>query len=416
MWLNVFLWILYFIALYFAIFLLSIFVFEPDSKPKKLAHFPLVSVIIPAWNEEKDIRETVESAKTLNYPKLQIIAVDHGSDDNTGKILDSIQGIKVLHIKRKHSDNKAVAFNAGLKHATGEFVACLDADSSVHPEALNCMLPYFMESEKIAVVTPMMLVKEPKNLLQRLQKYEYITSLFIKRLTSHINCIYVAPGPFSVYRTNILKELGGFDENAIAEDMEIVYRIQKNQYLARQCLNGGYSYALAPRTLSSLFKQRKRWYGGSLSNLYKYKELTMNRQYGDFGFFHMPRSLLGILTVFTTLGLFAYFVLIPVLRKIYDLYLIRFEVMPYVSSYNIAVDIFDLKNTHGMFVVLILMLISLFFFVYALSTAGEKLNKKDIPTLIIFLTVYPFLLSCMYLAVVVKKAFGGKFVWHKMER
>lgn len=413
-----FLWGLYFIALYFSIFLFSIFLFEPRAKLKKLSHFPKVSVIIPAWNEEKNIKETVESALSLDYPKdkLQVIAVDHGSNDQTGKILDSINGIEVLHIGRKEGDNKAVAFNIGLKKARGEFVACLDADSLVAPQALKSMLPYFMDSEKVAVVTPMMLVKKPKTLIQWMQKYEYIVSLFIKRLASYINCIYVAPGPFSIYRTGILKNLGGFDETAIAEDMEIVYRLQKNNYIARQCLKGGYSYALAPSTIRELYRQRKRWYGGSLSNIYKYRNLTLNKKYGDFGFFQMPKNILGVVTVFTTLGLFAYFGLRPLLRKIYKFFLVKFEIAPYISSYNFDISIFDLKNTHGIFVVMTLVLISLFFFFYAYYSVGERFNKKTIPTLLVFFTAYPILLCCMYLMVVLKKAARQKFVWNKMGR
>lgn len=418
MWFTLLLWSLYFIALYFSIFMVFILVFEPKIKLKKLFSYPTVSIVIPAWNEESSIKETVESALRLDYPrnKLHIIAVDHGSSDRTGRILDSIKGIKILHIKRKDGDNKAVAFNNGLRHVNSEFVACLDADSLVAPGALKAMLPYFMESDRVAAVTPLMLVKEPKNLLQALQKYEYIVSLFIKRLASHINCIYVAPGPFSVYNASVLKKLGGFDEHTIAEDMEIVYRLQKRQYLVRQCFDGGYSYAAAPPTIRELYKQRERWYGGSLSNLYKYRDLALNRKYGDFAFFQMPRNLLGIITVFTTLGLFGYFAIKPVLEKLYQFFIVRFEIMPYISSYNIGISIFDLRSMHSLFIVGMLIFTGLFFFVYSCYMVKEKFNKKSLPSLIIFFTAYPLLLCCMYLMVILKKIARQKLVWNKMER
>lgn len=416
---DILLWVLYFIALYFAIFILTIFIFEPENNVQKKMHrYPLVSIIIPAWNEERNIKETVESALQLNYPKdkLQIITVDHGSSDNTGKILDSIEGIEVLHLSRKRGDNKAVAFNQGLSHAKGEFVACLDADSVVSPGALNDMLPYFGESEKVAVVTPSMLIKSPKNLLQWLQKYEYVVSLFVKRLSSHINCIYVAPGPFSVYRTAILKDLGGFDEKAIAEDMEIVYRLQKNQFIAKQCLKGGYSYVAAPRTIKELYKQRQRWYGGSLSNIYQYRKLALNRKYGDFGFFQMPKNIMGIATVFTTLGLFAYFAIWPLIMKLYHFFIIRFEIMPYLLNPDISVNIFLLKNVQGTFVVLMLMVISMLFFICACRMANERMQKATVPVLLVFFTAYPLMLCVMYLMVVFKKMSRQEFVWQKMVR
>ena len=191
---NILLWAVYFIALYFSVFLLSLYFFEPDVPRRRYATWPAVAILIPAWNEESSIRDTIESALRLDYPpeKLSVFAIDHG-----------------------------------------------DADSTVSSSALKSMLAYFT-SPRVAIVTPMMLVKQPRNLLQKLQKYEYITSLLIKRFSSYLNCIYVAPGPFSIYRTKTLKALRGFDETALAEDMEIVYRMQRHRYVIRQCLVDGF--------------------------------------------------------------------------------------------------------------------------------------------------------------------------------
>ncbi|MBI4448065.1 glycosyltransferase family 2 protein [Candidatus Woesearchaeota archaeon] len=418
MWVDFFLWSLYFVALYFSIFLLSIFLFEPKVHLKDFKVWPKVSIIIPAWNEEICLTETIESVLAIDYPKkrLEVIVVDHGSTDKTGEIADSYNGqVFVLHLKRGLKDNKAVAINAALKRVSGEFVACLDADSVVEPAALKEMLPYF-DADEVAVVTPIMLVKTPKNLLQKLQKYEYIVSILIKRIAAFINCIYVAPGPFSIYRTKILKQLGGFDEAAIAEDMEIVYRIQKENYVAKQCLHGGRSYAEAPKSLKDLYAQRKRWYGGSISNLYQYRQMTLNKDYGDFGFFQMPRNIFGIFAAIAALFFFGYYFALPIAQKLRDFFLISFDIMPIVSQYKFELTLFQLKNIPSIFIVSITILISLFFFFYAFYDLGERFNRRHVFPLVIFFLAYPIILCCIYLAVITQKIFGHNPTWQKVAR
>jgi len=409
------LWCLYFIALYFSIFLLTIFLSPNEEKLKKPKKWPSVSVIIPAWNEESTIAETISSALALDYPKdkLKIIVVNHGSTDNTEKIARSFKEVRVLNLKRKKGDNKAVALNFALKYVKTQFFACLDSDSVVDRNALKDMIPYFFTSKKVAVVTPSMLVKSPKSLLQALQKYEYIVAVFFKRLASKINCIYVAPGPFSVYRTEIVKKIGGFSEEAIAEDMEIVYRLQKEHYIVKQCCKGGYSYAEAPKTLKQLYKQRQRWYGGSLENLYKYRNLTLRKKYGDFGFFQMPRNFFGILAAVAAVFFFFYYVIRPILKKVFYFYLIKFDILTYLLNIKFNIDIFTIKDVQLAFVTLFLFLLSIIFFAYACKNVGEKIKFKDLPTIVVFFFFYSLVLSTIYLIVMFKKFTNRKFIWEK---
>ena len=415
---NILLWAVYFIALYFSVFLLSLYFFEPDVPRRRYATWPAVAILIPAWNEESSIRDTIESTLRLAYPpeKLSDFAIDHGSDDRTGAIMDSyMPRFTALHLPRKKTDNKAVALNAALAHVTADFVACLDADSTVSPSALKSMLAYFT-SPRVAIVTPMMLVKQPRNLLQKLQKYEYITSLLIKRFSSYLNCIYVAPGPFSIYRTKTLKALRGFDETALAEDMEIVYRMQRHRYVIRQCLVDGFSYAAAPSTVRELYKQRRRWYGGSLINLFKYRDMTLNARYGDFGFYQMPRNFFAIGAAFLSVFLFAYYLLWPLLKKVSDASLINFDVAPYFRTFTFSLTLFDLQNTYMTFVLSILLFISALFFVSGCRAVGEKLKRDSIFPLLMFFSVYPLLLGLMYLSVIAGRLVGRPQAWQKMHR
>ena len=137
-----------------------------------------------------------------------------------------------------------------MKIAKGEFFACLDADSYVEKDTLTKMLVLYEKENDpdLTIVTPAMKVKKPKNLIQKLQRVEYILTLFVSRLMSRLDCIYVAPGPFSLYRKKTIIDMGGFEVGNLTEDQEIAYRAQKHQYKIKQCYNA-YVYTIAPKTL-----------------------------------------------------------------------------------------------------------------------------------------------------------------------
>lgn len=203
---EIMLWSCYLLSLYFAVFWVMVF-FDTQKRQKKimfnyLRKYPKVSILIPAYNEEDSIIPTIEHVLKLEYPKrkLEIIVVDDGSTDKTAELVKKIQktnnNIKLIVQENK---GKGAALNKGLKCSTGEYFVCLDADSFVKPDALMKLLPLF-SNEKIACVLPLLKVKDPKNKLQKMQWYEYIINIFYKELMGRLNCIHVAPGPFSVYK------------------------------------------------------------------------------------------------------------------------------------------------------------------------------------------------------------------------
>jgi len=147
--LNILLWISYFISLYFSVFWFLVFLDDKldrrkETKPR-LKRFPIVSVIVPAYNEEDSIQGTLRSLINLDYPidKLQLIVVNDGSKDNTEEMAQAFikehDSCDIILINQKNQ-GKGAALNTGLKHAQGEFFACLDADSFVEKEALKRML------------------------------------------------------------------------------------------------------------------------------------------------------------------------------------------------------------------------------------------------------------------------------------
>jgi len=284
-----------FASLYFLTYLLLTYLEEEKQDPCT-AETPPVTVLIPAYNESKTIEKTLASAIALDYPRLQIIVIDDGSADDTAEKARRT-GVAVL---RQKNAGKANALNNGIGHAKGEFIATLDADSQVAPDALRHMLGYFQDP-KVMVVTPTMKVVGGEGTLVRLQKAEYLFSNFMTKIFSLLDSIMVTPGPFSLYRASVFMELGGFDETSHTEDNEMALRIQSKNYLIRSSHNA-VVYTKVPDNLGALFRQRKRWYAGYVENLRKYSGL-IRPKYGELGCFILPLTTLLVILMLAKIAL-----------------------------------------------------------------------------------------------------------------
>ncbi|MBX4206534.1 glycosyltransferase family 2 protein, partial [Candidatus Parcubacteria bacterium] len=262
------------------------------------SHYPSVTVIVPVWNEESTLAATVDSLLALDYPedKLSFILVDDGSTDKTWQVMNGYKQNPRFGIYRKENGGKHTAVNLGLEKVRSDLVGCLDADSFVNADALLKIVPYFDDASVMAV-TPSIKVHEPVNALQHIQKTEYSWSIFLRRMLSSMGALYVTPGPFSIFRTQVFHELGGYKHAYMTEDMEMAMRMQKNRYKIVNS-HGAHVYTVAPATLKGLVKQRSRWTYGFLNNAFDYREMFFNRSYGNFGMFIMP---IATLSTFTSL-------------------------------------------------------------------------------------------------------------------
>ncbi len=419
LYIEIILWVTYVLVLYFSIFrLLVLFEHKKDFNKQRrvfLKRFPFVSIIIPAYNEEESITNTLKSVIKLDYPKdmFEIIAVNDGSTDDTKK--------EILCFKQKHPDysiilmdqknqGKAKSMNDALRIAGGEFFACLDADSFVDKNALKRMLFTFQEGdERLAIVTPAMKVTEPKNFLQKLQRAEYLSAILINRITGYINSIYVAPGPFSVYRTDIIKKIGGFDENNLTEDQEIAYRAQQHNYKIGHCPDG-FVYTLAPKNARDLYKQRNRWMKGGIFNALKYKSLTFNKKYGDFGLFQMPSNFFNFILGGIAVFFVVYYSVIPIFRNLRHLYLIGFDIVPYFRNFRLTINLLDINLPFLMFMVLLFVLIVILF-ILAHHNARESARKYGFFYMAPYFFVYYIIMSFVVLIAAVELLFGRKQKW-----
>lgn len=409
--------LVYAISLYLSIFwLLVLFEKEEPQEKKTLKKHPKFSVLIPAWNEQETVIATIESAANLDYPKdkLEIIVVNDGSTDNTRKIVEHYIKMhpaspKVRLINQKNK-GKGSALNAALKEAEGEFFACLDADSFIEPDALNIMLPLF-DSRDIAAVCPMMKVKDPKGLIQMMQWYEYIVNFFYKKLNAKLDCVHVTPGPFSIYRTSIIKELGGYDENNITEDLEIAIRLQKHNYKIIQTLDATV-HTMAPDTIRGLFRQRNRWYKGSVYNTIKYKELMFNKRYGDFGIMRMPTIILSGVIAIVVLALVLRISFNMIYSGISKLIAVNFNIPLLISRISLDFDILSI-DFMTLAVFLFVITLGIFVFVYSHRFVGEKIfnHGRTFISLLCYMLAYSFFITLVWIAIAFEMMTGKKQRW-----
>jgi len=387
---------------------------KTTKKPKELTQFPFVTITIPAYNEETRIERTLTSILNLNYPKnkLEFIVVNDGSKDKTKKIAEKvIKNNKDFNIRLINHENKGkgAALNTALRQAKGEFFVCLDADSFVEKDGLKKLLPYFTK-KRIACVLPVLKVKKPENLLQRMQWFEYIINMFYKELMSRLNCIHVAPGPFSVYRTEIIKKVGYFDENFnLTEDLEMALRLQSKHYKIIQLLEGDVS-TIAPKTIKQLYRQRNRWYKGSIYNTLKYRRMMLNKNYGDFGLIQMPIIILnGILALIIVSSLIYYNIWDP-LKHLNNLQYIGFDLITLIKNFKIDFHILDL-NFASIISAITLLVMSIYIFIKSHTTTREKAGKYGTLTIGIYLLAYFVLLGIMWIGIVADMLTGKKQRW-----
>ncbi len=300
-----------FAAIYFEAFLLVTFLSSPARLMRERTtstRTPQVAVVVPCYNEGRTVEATANSLLALDYPaeKLQVILVDDGSTDDTAAIMDRFATHPQVTVIHQKNGGKHTALNAGIAAAKGaELVGCLDADSFVEQNALREMIGCF-DDQNVGAVTAAMSVHEPKNILERMQNAEYIMGIALRHILAAVNGIYVTPGPFSLYRKDVLVRLGGFRRGHNTEDMEMALRIQKDG-MTIDSAHTARVYTKTPRSVPSLVKQRIRWTTGFLKNmLYDYRDLVGNPRYGALGTIVLPLGFFAIAGGIIMFGLILY--------------------------------------------------------------------------------------------------------------
>ncbi len=412
--LQIVVWVAFFIGIYIVVFWLLTFLEFFEKRRNEIKKYPKVTIAIPAYNEEKNVSNTINSALGLDYPKelIELIIVNDGSTDRTKEIVNNIisknndRNIKLIN---QQNSGKGAALNKALKFSKGEFFIVLDADSTVSSDALKKMLPSFKEDD-VAVVLPLIKIRNPKSFLQKIQWIEYLINFFYKILMGALNCIHVSPGPFSIYRKRILEKVGGFAENNLTEDLEITLRIQKSHYKIVQLLNAEV-YTPAPDTLKGFYRQRNRWYKGTMFNMFDYKWMVFNKNYGDFGMFQMPSVFIsGFLAVSLLLLTLYRYLLKPASQNIYEWSKINFDFLSLITNASFNFSWLNINFTNLFYMVVSIALGGLIIF-YTHKYTKEKIFRYGIFSLPAYLILYSVLISGVWLTVFIEMLFKRKQRW-----
>jgi len=401
------LWGVSFIGLILGIFWLNLLFFK-EGKRIKLKELPFVSVIVPAFNEEKTIGKTIQSLLNLNYPKnkLEIIVVNDESTDNTVNVVKRFKGVKLIH-NNHQGFGKASAVNVGIRIAKGKIFGVLDADSEVSKNSLRIALTYFSSEKVGGVITPIKILKT-KNLYRGLQKIEYTFTAMIRELMSRINTLYYSHGVLSLLRTDLIKKFGYFDENNLTEDLEIAMRLKFKGYEMRMA-SKALTFTRAPGTFKDLWNQRVRWYRGFMQNIVKYRGVFFKKKYGLYGNFQLPLNVFSLFVLALVFVLFSYELIRNLYNWIMKIIILKWEIFSIgdLPSIKHLLLMFDIKY---FFPIIIVILVNLFLFYKAHNILKEKARFFRLPLLLYFI-VFPILTMFHWVTALFYEVFRIKKKW-----
>lgn len=290
---------------------------------------PTVSILVPAYNEQATIVESVRSLLNLNYPNVEIVVVNDGSRDETllrmmnayrmrrcersaysnqidhakiNQVYESVDHANLVFID-KENGGKADALNAGINAAKGELVASVDADSLLDKDSLRRVVATFLENPGTIAVGGMVRIVNgctvengqvtsvglSSNLLVNLQTVEYLRAFILGRLSwSEIRTLMLISGAFGVFDRQALLEMGGYESETVGEDFELVVRVHR--HFCEQGKNYGVKFVpnavcwtQAPSDVRSLIRQRIRWQRGALETVFKHWRMFGRPRYGRAG-------------------------------------------------------------------------------------------------------------------------------------
>lgn len=251
---------------------------------RRVAYRPLVSVIIPAWNEEVGIIGTIESVVANTYGSIEIVVVNDGSTDATDeKVISYVKkfeergahdGKEIVYLY-KENGGKGTALNYAIKRSRGDIVITIDADSIADKYMVERIVAYFEDPAVDAVVGNVKVAGDISfiNLLQRL---EYLFGFYHKRAHSVLGAEYIYGGACAAFRTEtVFDQLGLFDTSSITEDIEMSMRTRASGLNAVYA-NDAICYTEGASTIMGLIKQRTRWKRGRFEAFGRYKRLFLS--------------------------------------------------------------------------------------------------------------------------------------------
>jgi cellulose synthase/poly-beta-1,6-N-acetylglucosamine synthase-like glycosyltransferase len=295
---------------------------------------PTFSIIVPAKNEANVVGRLLDALHNLNYPveKREILIVEDGSTDGTCEICMNYakqhEDVKIL--QRSISNGKPSALNYAIEHAKGDIVAVFDADNVPDVNALMAVREYFEDSAVAAVQGKILSINSKENMLTQFISYEeavwceaYLRGKDLLNLFVHLK------GSCQFIRRDVLQKMDGFNEGVLSEDMEISAKLTENNYKIRYA-SDVITWQETPSNLKTLFKQRTRWFRGTMEVAFKYGRLMTRPSRRNFD---------------AETTLFGPFMLIVSLMPYTAVFWALFGIMPFNSFWQISVQLAMLTTT-----------------------------------------------------------------------
>lgn len=258
---------------------------------------PLVSVILPVFNEEPVVGRTLAALRASDYPHVEIIAVDDGSTDRTLEILRAhARQWPALRVLTQSNAGKSVASNLGITAARGEIIVTLDGDTLFEPQTIGMFARHFYDpagARPVGAVAGHVKVGNRNNLLTMWQSLEYISGICVTRVAEGVvGAISIVPGACAAWRKEALQAAGGYSHDTMAEDADLTMTLQKLGYAVVQ-ENRAVAWTEAPLGVRGLARQRLRWTYGNLQALWKHADMLFRPRYGALGMVALPYTLLA---------------------------------------------------------------------------------------------------------------------------
>jgi len=238
-------------------------------QPPKLEAYPPVSILLPCHNEEANAAETISVLAALDYPDYEIIAIDDGSTDRTGAILDElarhVPQLRVVHLAQ--NQGKSTALNIGALAARSQILVGTDGDALLDRHSLTWFVRRLQSDPGLGGVTGNPRIRNRASLLGRLQVGEFSAIVgLIKRAQTVYGCLFTVSGVMCAFRKRALQDAGWWSPATITDDVDVSWRVQLAGWrLAYE--PKALCWILMPETLKGLWRQRLRWSSGGTSTV-----------------------------------------------------------------------------------------------------------------------------------------------------
>ena len=388
---------------------------RPRRTPVFKTPSPLVSIIVPAYNEGKVIGNCVRSILKSNYRNYEIILVDDGSKDDTLAVMRRYEDPPRIQVIAQPNSGKASALNSGFQRSKGEILFFVDADGIFTPSTIREMLLGF-RSARIGAVCGNDAPVNLDRLQTRLQALQtHVGTGFVRRALAELNCLPIVSGNIGAFRRNALERTvsasgfpiyQGFDRlwpflrsrkeaeplsrGFIGEDLELTWRIYRAGYRVNFAPHA-IVLAEIPATVKDLWKQRVRWARGLLQTARLHRDMFFSRRYGPLGIY-LPLNFLNM-------------VVIPILQLVVLLLVILFAITGYSP---IDLNLLNILLWFGLTGAMLTIL-----FAIAMDDAWKDLKYLYVVPLLI---PYSIMMDLVMVWALILEARGAEAKWNKLER